>query len=70
MRKLTDVFELWDTLAEMADDVDQNVFTVQKWHQRKRIPVDAWPAVINAAKRKNAALTADDLLRAHDHQAA
>jgi len=46
----------------MAREIGEKPDTVTKW-KGKRIPSEHWPAVIEAAARKGAAVTAADLLR-------
>jgi hypothetical protein len=57
MQALTDVFDIWPSLAEMARDIGIEYQTVAKWSQRGRIPPESWDAVIEAAKRKKVTVT-------------
>lgn len=66
MNTITDVFRIWGSLAEMAEAIGRTHWTVQKWSQRKGIPVDAWPEVISAARRKGKKLSAEQLLSMHE----
>jgi hypothetical protein len=63
---ITDVFKIWNSLAEMAEAIGRTHWTVQKWSQRKGIPLDAWPDVISAARRKGKKLSAEQLLSMHE----
>jgi cell division FtsZ-interacting protein ZapD len=66
MRTLDDVFDSWDTLTAMAADLDVPRARVEKWRERKSIPVDAWTPVLTALKRKGKELTSDRLLSMHE----
>jgi DNA-binding transcriptional regulator YiaG len=55
------VFGIWKSLAQMARDLEVEYYTVTKWWQRRRIPNEAWDAVIAAAARKGASISAIDL---------
>lgn len=63
MEAMEDIFEVWDTVADMAREISVPYQTVAKWHQRKRIPPEAWHGIIEAAARKEKWITAADLLR-------
>jgi hypothetical protein len=65
MKSISDVFDLWGSLSDMASDIKEPYWNVSKWSQRGSIPVAAWGAVIGAAKKKGASLSADDLLLMH-----
>lgn len=65
MNTLTELFACWASIAEMADDLGENQWRVQKWKQRGRIPVEVWQAVIDAVQRKGKDLTAEQLLAMH-----
>lgn len=66
MRTIDDVFKGWPTLTAMAADVGRTRDAVEKWRERKSIPVDAWTPVLNALKRKGIELTSDRLLSMHE----
>lgn len=65
MKSVNDVFRIWDSTVDMADDVGESHWTVSKWKQRKRIPQSAWMAVVQAAQRRGKKLTAENLLLMH-----
>jgi hypothetical protein len=65
MRTLTDVFDSWETLTEMAADVRKNRAAVEKWRERQSIPLSAWPLLMKALKRKGKDIGAADLLAMH-----
>lgn len=65
IRSVGDIFCIWETLPEMAADVDESHWTVSKWKQRDSIPQEYWAAVVDAAAKKGRKLSADDLLRMH-----
>lgn len=61
LTSIDQVFGLWTTQVEMARDVGVQWQACAKWSQRKRIPPEAFPAVIAAAKRKGRRISADQL---------
>jgi hypothetical protein len=65
MPALHDIFQIWDNLADMARDLDMPYQTVAKWAQRKRIPSEAWGAVIKAAEGRGHNMTFEQLARAN-----
>jgi len=65
MPALQDIFQIWDSLADMARDLDLPYQTVAKWAQRERIPSEAWSAVIEAAKLEGHELTFEQLAKAN-----
>ena len=65
MRTLDRLFKSWETVTEMAADVEKPRATVEKWQKRESIPSSAWPAVIKALKRKGKNISAVDLLAMH-----
>lgn len=77
MTRITDakaIIDLWPTRAAMAAalTVAGDVVTkerVDKWAQRGVIPSRYWARVIVAALAGGVALTADDLVAAHDQKA-
>lgn len=60
-----ELFQLWDSIPEMAEAVGKTHWSVKKWKQRGRIPSDDWPAVIAAARAKGKKLSAEQLLSMH-----
>jgi hypothetical protein len=65
VKNLSDIFDCWETIPEMATDVGVHEWNVSKWKQRGSIPRDAWTPVLAALKRKGKKLSADDLLAMH-----
>lgn len=63
MHSLDDVFEIWGSKVEMAEDLGEKPSTVSKWLRRRRIPDTAWPVLIQQAGKRGADITADDLMR-------
>jgi hypothetical protein len=57
LTSIDQVFDLWSTQVEMARDVGVQWQACAKWSQRKRIPPEAWDAVIAAVKRKGRRLS-------------
>lgn len=52
-------------LAATARAISKPVTTVQGWSDRKRIPQDHWPAIIDAAKARDKLITFEDFMRSH-----
>lgn len=63
MQAIDDIFKIWPTLGEMADDLGQLEDTVYRWKQRGRIPEDAWPMVIAKASEREKPVTASQIMR-------
>ena len=63
MQEIGDIFEIWESITEMADDINQLPDTVYRWKVRGRIPEDMWPRVIGAAAMRKKTVTAQMLLR-------
>lgn len=61
LTSIEQIFGLWPTQVEMAREVGVEWQACAKWSQRKRIPPEAWDAVIAAAKRKGRRLTPGQL---------
>lgn len=62
MQALRDIFGIWSSIRNMADDLNRPYDTVLAWRIRKRIPEDAWQDVIDAAKRRGKNLTVAQIL--------
>lgn len=69
VKTLKELFDCWDTIAQMASDVGESHWTVIKWRKRKSIPSSAWPALIKALKRKGKDIGAAELLAMHTKSA-
>jgi hypothetical protein len=63
--KLGEIFDWWETIPEMAEDIGVPHGRVKKWRQRRRIPDEYWSDLVSAASRKGKKLSADDLLGIH-----
>ncbi len=61
LTSIDQVFGLWKTQPEMAREVGVEWQACAKWSQRKRIPPEAFDAVIAAAKRKGRRVTVAQL---------
>lgn len=61
MQAVSDIFGIWPSISAMAEDLGQPYDRVQKWHARRRIPVTAWPRVIEKAARREKLLTMADM---------
>lgn len=62
MQELQDIFSIWPSITVMATDLDQLPDTVYRWRKKKRIPVHAWPAVIEKAAKREVLVTAAQLM--------
>lgn len=62
MQELLDIFEIWPSIKEMAADLNEKYDTVKRWRNRRRIPSDAWPQIIEKAARREQLVTANQLL--------
>jgi len=62
MQELRDIFGIWPSLKEMADDLNEKYDTVKRWRNRSRIPDTAWPKIIEKAARRERLVTAAELL--------
>lgn len=65
------IVAMWPSRAEFAADLDSpadpvSVDQVDKWCQRSSIPSKYHARIIRAAQRRGYALTAEDLVTAHD----
>jgi len=65
MKTVSELFDCWDTAADMAADFDVSHWTALKWRQRGGIPSQHWPTAVTALSRKGKKLCADDLLAMH-----
>jgi hypothetical protein len=63
METVDDIFAIWDSVADMARDLDMPYQTVSKWQQRARIPYESWEAVIKAAGVEGYELTFEQLAK-------
>jgi len=63
MQAIDDVFAIWDSLREMAEDLEQLEDTVYRWKKRGRIPEDMWPKVIEKAAKHERLVTAQQLMK-------
>lgn len=61
MQTVSDIFAIWPSLSTMAEELGEPYNTVQKWHARNRIPVTAWPRIIEKAARRERLLTMADM---------
>ena len=63
MEEIEDIFTVWPSQAEMARELGVPYQTVAKWHQRGRIPQEAWSRIIECAALREKLITVADLLR-------
>lgn len=63
MQAIDDIFGIWPSLREMAEDLGQLEDTVYRWKQRGRIPEDAWPGIIEKAAGREKLVTASQIMR-------
>lgn len=66
MEDLKAVFAIWGTQTKLAEELGLPFQTVAKWHQRGRIPQEAWGRLIECAARREVLITAADLLRVNN----
>jgi hypothetical protein len=52
------------SLTDLAHDTGLTVSGVRQWKWRGSIPVEHWPALLDAATRRGIPLSADDLVAA------
>lgn len=62
MQAIDDVFAIWPSLSEMADDLGQRFDTVYRWKRAGRIPQEHWERVIERAATREKLVTASMLL--------
>lgn len=64
------LIKCWPTRKDLADDLAVSKERVDKWAQTESIPARFHAAVIRAAAVRGIAVTAADLVRLHDSDAA
>lgn len=64
LHRMDKIFSLWPTVAELARDIGENPITVRAWRRRRSIPADRDLLLVEAARRRGAALTLEDLAAA------
>lgn len=57
-----EVISLWPSIQELADELDEKTFTVEKWRTRNRIPSWAWKRLLMKAQKRRLPVTADLLV--------
>jgi hypothetical protein len=63
MQELDDIFRIWPSIKDMADDINQLPDTVSRWKLRRRIPEDAWPKIIERAAAREQLVTASQIMK-------
>jgi hypothetical protein len=63
MQEFEDIFAIWDSIRDMADDINQLPDTVFRWKLRGRIPEDAWPKIIERAAAREKLITASQIMK-------
>lgn len=58
------ISHIWKTMAELAADLGKPYSTVAAWKLRDRIPAEYDGAIIEAAARRDAVLTYEQLAKA------
>lgn len=70
MNRISDVFAVWPTDADLGRDIGISYPTVSAWKQRGSIPAPYWRDVIRAARRRgHPELTAELLVDLHARRA-
>ena len=57
-----EVIGLWPSIQQLADELGENPWTVEKWRTRNRVPDRAWQRLVVAAKARRYPVTADLLM--------
>jgi len=47
-----EIIDLWDSITDLAADLDQKADTVRRWRLRSAIPSAFWTGMEEAAKRR------------------
>jgi len=55
------ILSQWESLGQLARDVDVNYELVKKWNQRGAIPSRYWLAVADAAHRRGYLVSVNDM---------
>lgn len=58
------VFSIWTNAAQLAREIGENPVTVRAWRNRGSVPADRDLALIEAAGKRGATLTLEDLAEA------
>ena len=56
------IIAMWPTMTDLAEDIEVEYNTVQKWKERERIPSEHFQALLDAAKKRRIKLKAEDLI--------
>lgn len=59
-----DILKRWTTRQMLADDVQKNIVVIHRWFQRKSIPSKYDAVLLDAAARRNIALSWRELMDA------
>jgi hypothetical protein len=62
MKTFSDVIGLWDSLSQLAADLDVPYGVAKQWRRRGSIPADRWVGLIDAAQRRGFEGVTADLL--------
>lgn len=57
MNRFRDVIDAWPSPAELAGDIGEKLYNVQKWRVRDSIPAKNWDAIVSAAKKRGYRVT-------------
>jgi hypothetical protein len=57
-----DIFAIWPSISQMAQDLNLLPDTVYRWRQKNRIPAHVWPDIIVKAARREVLVTAAQLM--------
>lgn len=71
MKRVSDIFSVWPSDADLGRDLGVSYPTVSAWKQRGSIPATYWRDIIRAArKRGHPEITADVLVDLHARESA
>lgn len=53
------VIGLWPSITDLATELGEKPFTVEKWRTRNRVPDRVWKRLVLAAETRNLPVTTD-----------
>lgn len=61
LHRMERIFKIWPSLADMARDLGENPITVRHWRRRESIPAKFDTRIIEAAAKRGATVTYEQL---------